>query len=308
MVPRAALRSGLALAGLALAWCSLSRGAGAGGDEPAGLAARVREIAARSTGRVWLFARNLDTGASFGLLADEPVRSASTIKLAIMVEAFARVAAGEARWDEPLRLRAESKVEGAGVLFELDPGLTLTLRDALRLMLVVSDNTATNLVVDRLGADAVNARMDALGLPHTRLMRKIGGGGDSAAGKDPANRRFGLGSTTCREMVTLLGRIEAGEVVSREASAEMIAILKREQFPDGIGRRRSGCATKAGALDRLRSDVGIVYTPAGRVALAITVDEIKDVEWTVDNPGLLAIASLTDVLVDALAPPRPSRP
>jgi len=111
MVPRAALRLGLALAGLALGWCPLEHGAGAG--EPAGLAARVREIAARSTGRVWLFARNLDTGASFGLLADEPVRSASTIKLAIMVEAFARVAAGEARWDEPLRLRAESKVEGA---------------------------------------------------------------------------------------------------------------------------------------------------------------------------------------------------
>ena len=184
----------------------------------------------------------------------------------------------------------------------------LTLRDALRLMLVLSDNTATNLVIDRLGADAVNARMDALGLPRTRLMRKIGGGGDSAAGKDPANRRFGLGSTTSREMVALLGRIEAGEVVSREASAEMIAILKREQFPDGIGRRRTGCATKAGALDHLRSDVGIVYTPAGRVALAITMDEIRDVEWTVDNPATLAIASLTDVLVDALAPPRPSRP
>jgi len=160
----------------------------------------------------------------------------------------------------------------------------LTLRDALRLMLVLSDNTATNMVIDRLGADAVNARMDALGLPRTRLMRKIGGGGDSAAGKDPANRRFGLGSTTSREMVALLGRIEAGEVVSREASAEMIAILKREQSPDGIGRRRTGCATKAGALDHLRSDVGIVYTPAGRVALAITVDEIRDVEWTVDNP------------------------
>lgn len=304
MPPRATREVRLLLGSLWLA-CPAATPAAPPAVSPPGLEARVAELAARSHGRVWLFAQNLETGASFGLAPDEPVRSASTIKLAVMVEAFARVAEGRARWDEKLTLAAESKVSGAGVLFELDPGLVLTLRDALRLMLVVSDNTATNLVIDRLGADAVNARMDALGLPRTRLLRKIGGGGDSAAGKDPANRRFGLGSTTCREMVTLLGKLERGEVVSPQASSEMIGVLKREQSPEGIGRQRPGCATKAGALDRLRSDVGIVYGPSGRVALAITVDEIDEVVWTVDNPALLAISALADALVEALAPPRP---
>ncbi len=113
-----------------------------------------------------------------------------------------------------------------------------------------------------------------------------------------------------REVRLLLGSLwlacpAATPVVSPQASSEMIGVLKREQSPEGIGRHRPGCATKAGALDRLRSDVGIVYGPSGRVALAITVDEIDEVVWTVDNPALLAISALADALVEALAPPRP---
>ena len=71
--------------------------------------------------QVRLFAKNLDTGAAFGLGEDDPVRAASTIKLAVMVEAFSRVARGEARWDEPLTLAQEKKASGAGVLSELSP-------------------------------------------------------------------------------------------------------------------------------------------------------------------------------------------
>lgn len=113
-----------------------------------------------------------------------------------------------------------------------------------------------------------------------------------------------------REVRLLLGSLwlacpAATPVVSPQASSEMNGVLKREQSPEGIGRQRPGCATKAGALDRLRSDVGIVYGPSGRVALAITVDEIDEVVWTVDNPALLAISALADALVEALAPPRP---
>jgi beta-lactamase class A len=273
---------------------------------PPPLAGAVRGILRGFPGQVRLFAKNLDTGATFGLGEDDRVRAASTIKLAVMVEAFDRVARGLARWDEPLTLTAEATVSGAGILFELAPGLKLTLRDAVRLMIVISDNTAANLMIDRLGADAVNERMDALGFPQTRLMRKVMGGGDSRAGLDPANLRFGLGASTSREMVTLLERLERGEVVSKEASAEMIAILERQQFHDGIGRTLTGVtiANKVGALDRLRSDVGIVYSPRGRIAMAITVDDLPEVVWTVENPGLLMLSRLSLALLDGLGTPR----
>ena len=173
-------------------------------------------------------------------------------------------------------------------------------------MIVISDNTATNLVIDRLGADAVNERMDALGFPRTRLMRKVMGGGDSSAGLDPANKRFGLGVSTPREMVALLERLERGEIVSKDASAEMIAILKRQQFHDGIGRTLAGVtiASKVGALDRLRSDVAIVYSERGRIAMAITVDDLPEVVWNPENPGLLMLSRLSLALLDGLATPR----
>ena len=269
---------------------------------PPALAARIHELVDGFKGQVFLYAKNLDTGASFGLREDERVRTASTIKLAVMVEAFDRVERGELGWDHPLTLTAASQVGGSGILGEFAPGLRLTLRDAMRVMIVISDNTATNLVIDHLTADAVNARLDALGFPNTRLMRKVMGGGDSKAGADPALKRYGLGVSTPREMATLLEKIERGEVVSKEASAEMIQVLKRQQSHFGIGRtlRDVEIADKTGALDALRSDVAIVYSKSGRIAMAITIDEMPEVDWTVDNPGLLLMSKLSLALVDGL--------
>jgi len=269
---------------------------------PPALAARIHELVDGFKGQVFLYAKNLDTGASIGLREDERVRTASTIKLAVMVEAFDRVERGELGWDHPLTLTAASQVGGSGILGEFAPGLRLTLRDAMRVMIVISDNTATNLVIDHLTADAVNARLDALGFPKTRLMRKVMGGGDSKAGADPALKRYGLGVSTPREMATLLEKIERGEVVSKEASAEMIQVLKRQQSHFGIGRtlRDVEIADKTGALDALRSDVAIVYSKSGRIAMAITIDEMPEVDWTVDNPGLLLMSKLSLALVDGL--------
>jgi beta-lactamase class A len=188
------------------------------------------------------------------------------------------------------------------VLQDLSDGLRLTLRDAVTLMIIVSDNTATNLALDVLTADAVNARMEALGLKETRSMRKVFGGGDSREGLKPENKRFGLGRSTPREMVALLEKLERGEVVSPAASREMIELLKRQQFHDGIGRSLKGVtvANKPGALDALRSDVGVVYTPRGRIALAITCDDLPEVVWTPDNPGLLALDRLSSILIEGL--------
>jgi beta-lactamase class A len=103
-------------------------------------------------------------------------------------------------------------------------------------------------------------------------------------------------------MVTILEKLERGEIVSPDASREILAILRRCQDNNGIRRRTAGLrvANKTGALEALRSDVGIVYSKGGRIAMAITVDDMQS-DWTPDNPGLLLIADLAGLLVDGLA-------
>jgi beta-lactamase class A len=263
---------------------------------------RVRGELAPFKGKVSLFAKNLDTGMVYELSGDDRVPTASTIKIAIMVEAFARVTEGKAKWTDELILTKEKKVGGAGILPEFADGLRLTLRDGVMLMMTLSDNTATNLVIDVLTTDAVNARMESLGLKETRLMRRVFGGGESMEGKKEENKRFGLGRTTPHEMVTLLEKLERGEVISPAASKEMLELMKREQGTNGIWREewRLPKATKSGALDALRSNLGIIYHPRGRIALAITCSEIPEVNWTVDNPALLLMSRISELVVEGL--------
>jgi beta-lactamase class A len=266
------------------------------------LDARVRAEVSQFKGKVSLFAKNLDTGVTYDLGGDDRVPTASTVKIAVMVEAFARVREGKSKWTEELVLTKEKKVGGSGILGEFADGLHLTLRDAVNLMMTMSDNTATNLVIDVLSADAVNARMESLGFKETRLMRRVFGGGESLEGKKEDNKRFGLGRTTPREMVAILEKLERGEVISPADSKEMLELMKREQGTNGIWRElwRVDKATKSGALDALRSNIGILYHPRGRIAIAITCNEMPEPNWTVDNPALLLMSRLSEILIDGL--------
>jgi len=266
----------------------------------------VRAEIAPFKGKVYLFAKNLDTGATYSFNGDERVRTASMIKVAVMIEAFTRVADGRAKWTDELVLTKAARYGGSGVLPELGDGLRLTLRDCVNLMMVVSDNTATNMVLDYLTTDAVNARMSALGYKDTRIMRRIGGGGESREGKEPDNKRFGLGATTPHEMVQILEKLEAGEIVNKSAAKEMIDLMKREQARYAIGRTNWDLpmASKYGALDRLRSCAAIVYSKRGRIAMAITVDDMPEVIWSVDNPGYLLMNRLSLILLESLKSPQ----
>lgn len=263
---------------------------------------QVKPIVASFKGKVSLFAKNLDTGETYGLNPDERVRTASTIKIAVMIEAFGRVAEGKAKWTDEVVLTKEKKVSGSGILNELSNGLKLTLRDAVNLMMMISDNTATNLVLDVLTTDAVNARMESLGFKQIKIMRKVGSGGESTAGKDPENKKYGLGMSTPREMVLVMEKLERGEVISAAASKEMIDLMKREQDRNAIGRSlwNVPMASKYGALDRLRSAIGILYTKNGKIAMAISCDDMPATMWSVDNPAYLLMSRLSEVLVDGL--------
>jgi beta-lactamase class A len=269
---------------------------------PASVDVRMRAEITQFKGKVSLFAKNLDTGQTYIHDGDERVRTASTIKVAVMIEAFARVAEGRAKWTDELVLTKAARYGGSGVLPELDDGLRLTLRDCVNLMMVVSDNTATNMVLDYLTTDSVNARMNTLGFKATRIMRRIGGGGESKEGKEPDNKRFGLGATTPHEMVQILERLDRGEIVSRAASKEMIELMKRSQVRYAIARTlwEVPMASKYGALDRLRSCIAIVYSKRGKIAIAITVDDMPEVNWSVDNAGYLLMSRLSAILVEGL--------
>jgi beta-lactamase class A len=266
------------------------------------LNARVRAETTPFKGKVFVFATNLDTGETFSLDGDERVRTASTIKIAVMIEAFGRVAEGRAKWTDELVLTKAARFAGSGVLPELADGLRLTLRDCVNLMMLISDNTATNMVLDYLTTDAVNARMNSLGFKSTRIMRRVGSGGESKDGKDADNKRFGLGATTTHEMVEILAKLDRGEIISPAASKEMLDLMKREQTRYAIGRTIADVpmASKYGALDHLRSCVALVYSKRGKIAIAITVDDMPEVSWSVDNPGYLLMSRLSMILIDGL--------
>src|SRR5215470_6153688 len=120
---------------------------------------QLAALAAGHHGRVAVYAKHLNTGRVIAMNADQPVQTASVIKLAILFEAMEQVRTGKARWDQKITLAKGDAVSGSGVLAFFDAPLTLTLKDALTLMAIMSDNTATNLAIDRIGLDAVNARI-----------------------------------------------------------------------------------------------------------------------------------------------------
>lgn len=280
------------------------------GRDPSEIDHRIQAAIQNFPGKVSLYAKNLDSGATYQLRGDAPVTTASTIKLPIMVELFAEAEAGKLDWNQKLTLTDQDKVSGSGVLTEFSAGDTLPIRDLMHLMIVVSDNTATNLILDRIGGDAVNARMAQLELTQTAVMRKIMPGKSAAAGtteegKKPGNEQWGIGRSCPHDMVVILEKLYRGDLISQAASNEMLTVLKRQQYHDGAGRDMNNTviASKSGALDHLRSDVAIIYSPHGPVAMAITVNNIPEVNYGADNPGNLLISRISEILIDGLASP-----
>ena len=268
----------------------------------------VKDLAAQFQGKVSIYAKNLKTGATYDLNGSNRVNTASTIKLPIIIAVYASEHKGKVHWSDTSELTKENKVSGSGVLQEMSDGTKVPLRDLVRYMMLLSDNTATNLVLDHVTGDEVNSLLSKLGIENTRSLRKILKGstpeGVSEAGHDPANAKFGIGVATPREMVSLLEWLYRGELVSKAASDEILGIMKKQMWRDGMPRRFDSAgvevADKPGALDHLRSDVGIVFAKAGPVAIAITCEEIPKVDWSPDNSGYLFIADASKIIVEEL--------
>ena len=293
-------------------------GLGAGSGE--GLRERLEKLVAGHPGHVAVYARQLSSGREVAIGADLPVQTASVIKLAILYEAMEQVRAGKARWDEPVTLAKGDGVSGSGVLFFFDAPLRLTLKDVLTMMVIVSDNTATNLAIDRLGLDAINARMAQIGLKNTHLYKKIG---KPASGPMPADQpKFGLGKTTAREMGTLMERIGRCELDPQPTSTAIapadvalcgvaLNMLRNQFYRETIPRyletvdtseTGGGTASKTGSLDAVRNDVAIVAGKSGPMILSIFTYENADKGWTVDNTAEVLIAKLAREIVASWSP------
>lgn len=258
---------------------------------------RILEIERESGGEISLAARDLQTGRTVTYHADRMVMTASVIKLPILVHVALAVREGSLSWKTELTLTEDEKVAGSGVLNVLNPGLSLSLRDVCTLMTVVSDNTATNMVIEYLGVEAINRRMRSLGLNRTTLNRK-------AYSDDTDSllcKKYGLGVTTPNEMLRLLNRLANGTLGDAETSADILSVLAKQQYTDAIPRFLPSdwkYAGKTGSVNPVRNDVGIVTAPDGRrFALALFCQKIPVVLWKPENPGLLALGRLARRLV-----------
>jgi beta-lactamase class A len=256
---------------------------------------RLGVLAKAHKGKVAIAVKHLGTGESYYLNADEPMPTASLIKLAVMVEVYQQVAEGKVRLDDRVTLHDADKVPGSGVLTEhFSDGATFSLRDAARLMIVFSDNTATNLVLDKIGIGSTARRMEAWGYPNTKIHAKSFRGSTTSVCPE-RTKRFGLGSTTAREMVELLEKLHAGKLVSPEACKEMLGHLKkcddRDKFPRFLPPG-TVVAHKTGSVNDARTDAGILYLKSGPVAVCVLSAENEDKTWRPDNAGNVLCAQV----------------
>src|SRR6202453_2081574 len=178
------------------------------------LQAQVQAIAAEHHGDVALFAENLKTHDTVAISPDTPVQTASVIKLAILYEALEQVRSGKAHFDDRITLTAGDQVPGSGVLQMFDAPLSLTLKDVLTMMVVVSDNSATNLAIDHLGLENIGGRIAKLGLKETYLYKKVFTPAAAGMVMPADQKRFGLGKTTAREMAMLMTKIGRCELAN----------------------------------------------------------------------------------------------
>ncbi len=274
------------------------------------LEAQLRAIAAAYPGTVALYATDLNSGKAAALNAEAVVPTASVIKLTVLFEALKQIQDGRRHWNDPLTLTKANQVEGSGVLGLFDAPATLTLKDALTLMIVLSDNTATNMAIDDLGLQNIDDRIRWMGLQNTWLYKKVFM--DPVAPVPADQPKFGLGKTTAREMATVMQRFATCDLnppndsTPSSASDRAICnvaldILKAQQDRGGIPRYLDGLtvANKGGAVDAARNDVGIVYAKNGPIIISAFLSTTKDVNWTWDNPGQLMIGKLSKAIVDA---------
>ena len=235
------------------------------------------EICARFPARLGLSLKALDGSFAWSHQGDSIFPAASVIKVPILLEIYRLASEGQLSLDETVRLSAHHKVGGAGVLLELHEGLELTLEDLCRLMIVVSDNTASNLLLERAGFAGVNALMARLGMANSHIGRWF----MEASTPERDNRMTAEDATVC------LLELARGELLGARTQ-QALDILRRQQYREKIPLRlpeELSVAHKTGELDGIRHDAALVELPGQPYVLSLFTDfrDTANAPWEVDR-------------------------
>jgi beta-lactamase class A len=241
---------------------------------------------------------NLDTGERVSLRGDETFSTASLIKVPILVTLYDLVDKKQLSLDDPLTVLKIDQVPGSGVLQFMHPGMSLSVRDAAALMIILSDNTATNLLLDRVAIRRVWQKMEALGLPRTKVHSKTFLRMTSVA--MDSSVKYGLGVSTPNEMAHLFELLAQGKAVNPAADSAMLDILADNSDGDSMQRAIDGMRVphKTGATDSVRTECALFRLQSRVVACGFTKQN-ADTRWVVDNEAQVSLGKIGAAVVAA---------
>ena len=287
---------------------------------------KMDDYAREVPGRVGFFIKDLNTGLSHEYNADEPLPTASVIKVAALIEVFRQTESGELSFDDRHVLPRNVSSHGTGVLSMLRDYPEMTVRDYCRLMMAVSDNMATDTLVGLVTPDKINATMESMGFHNTRMPMPIGvwhylmegiteepsrendelkradqltGDGDRDL---PFASSLDNNVASARDLARIMEMIHLGEMISPEASAQMLEMMKVVTNPNRIRqflKPEIEAARKTGGSGRIKADTGIVYLPSGPLAIGALATTDTREESTI---GMEAIGHICRLAYETLSP------
>lgn len=270
-------------------------------DERLTLEKRIAAETASYDGLMAVYADDL-RGNVVAIHADEKFETASTIKTYILACLFDQVEKGKARLDDTVLYRPSHMVDGSGVLCSLEPGLSLRVKDAATLMIIVSDNVATNMMIEYLGQDTINQCIRSLGCRDTQLHNDI-----------HFDRYRQLGTTTPRDYAGMFVRLAGRKLISPEADRSMLEIFGKQHYNSMITRdfppyyldsEDTGdeeiikVASKSGSMNACRNDGGIITTPYGSYVLVMMHKDFSDAIYYPDHPATVFGAKVSRMILD----------
>lgn len=247
------------------------------------LQANIRDIDHSLDGVLGVAVLDLTSGETFFYNADEIYPTASSIKIAVLTELYRQNQSGSgAKLSDPYVVRKEDLVPDSDIMGGLTPGVTrITNRDLATMVVAVSDNSATNVLIDRVGMDNVNRMLDSLGLHNTRLRRKMMDVNAAREGRENI--------ATPRELMQLLEAIYRAKVVNKQTADDLLAMLSthkdsafRRGLPDYVR-----AADKPGELEAVRNDSGIIYAQNRPFVLSVMTTYLRN-----EKDGEQAIANI----------------
>ncbi len=271
-----------------------------------GVVEAIEREFAEFPGSAGLAVKHLGTGEEIRINADAETATASTIKVPILIELFRRIEAGEIGLEDRLAVTAETRVRGSGILRELSLGVELSVRDVATLMIVVSDNAATNMLIDLLGVERINQTLADFGFARTRLRQRLD---FPKIGKDARN----LAVTTPAELAGIMEGLATGRILSDESREAILEIMRRQHhldlvprylphnpYAEELGEPDNGLriANKTGGWTGMRADMALVEWPGTRYVIGIVTEGDPDTRFWAENAGARLIGRVSKLVFD----------